>query len=115
MLSEIAMSAAQFVMGIIALSVAVTAWMTLILTNRRIRAERALLVIQGVRCRRPAGLEIDIENVGLAVALNPVVSIPLHSKRIAGGLRSGEVIKVGLPKCSEVTLEFRDVAGRHGA
>lgn len=49
MLLHDSLSAVQFITALIAIAVALTGRITLILTNRRLRAERAVPVIQAIR------------------------------------------------------------------
>lgn len=56
---------------------------------------------------RSGGCEIVIENVGLRPALDIVVSVPGHTKVVAGGLRGGDKFSVGLPQIEKVIVTFR--------
>lgn len=105
-------SAAPFITAIIAIAVALTGWVTLILTNRKFRGDRAILAIQEIRSIGSTGCEIVIENVGVGVALDVVVSITDDAKVVAGGLRSGERVTVRLPNVLIVELLFSDAIGK---
>lgn len=110
MFDQFYLSAAQFVTALIAIAVALTGWVTLILANRRLRAERAILMIQTVRDVGSECCEIVIENVGSRAALDVVLAITDESKVVAGGLKAGDRITVRLPRIGMVTLTFRDAA-----
>jgi hypothetical protein len=105
-------SAAQFITAIIAIAVALTGWVTLILTNRKFRAERTILAIHEIKSIGSTGIEIVIENVGVGVALDIVVSIADDAKVVAGGLRSGERVTVRMPNVLNVELMFSDAIGK---
>lgn len=112
MVEQNSISAAQFITALIAIAVALTGWVTLILTNRKFRGERAILAIQEIRSIGSTGCEIVIENVGVGVALDVVVSIADDAKVVAGGLRSGERVTVRLPNVLIVELLFSDAIGK---
>jgi hypothetical protein len=112
MVEQNSISAAQFITAIIALAVALTGWVTLILANRKFRGERAILAIQEIRIVGTTGCEIVIENVGVGVALDIVVSITDDAKVVSGGLRSGERVTVRLPNVPFVELLFSDAIGK---
>ncbi|MEG3172155.1 hypothetical protein U1708_08000 [Sphingomonas sp. ZB1N12] len=105
------LSAAQFITALIAIAVALTGWVTLILTNRRMRAERAIPVIRKVKGWSAGGCEIVIENVGLGVAINVVVAFDDDAKVVAGGLRTGESVVARLPGVGCVAVRYRDAIG----
>ncbi len=105
------LSAVQFITALIAIAVALTGWVTLILANRRMRAERAILVIQEVRPVSLGGCQIVIENIGTRAALAVSVAIEGDTRIVAGGLRGGERLTVGLPAIGTVRLDFRDAIG----
>ncbi len=104
-------SAAQFITALIAIAVALTGWVTLILTNRRMRAERAIPVIRAVKGTPAGGCEIVIENVGLGVAIDVVVAFANDAKVVAGGLRTGDHVVVRLPDVGCVDIRFHDAVG----
>lgn len=100
----------QFVTALIAVAAAATGLLTLFLSNRRLRAERALPAFQVIRAR-VGGAEVEIQNVGARTCVDVVLVTSGDATLVAGALQPGERITIGIPIVVSVDVVFRDVAG----